>query len=404
MNAPRGYIDVDALTAQTSLEEAAAKCGVPPPPAGTGKEVRLDCVFGCPGDHAGRKEISVNTANPERVLLCHAYQCHFKGNLLSLMHGWLTGRRPAGDKLRGEEFQRVKVVLAGGSTDSLPSSREETKSTAAAKPIPEAPLKNRPLSQSGNEEARKLVDIDAKFIVDPASMNPGAAAYIRRHPCLSPVWMKKWQCGYLPQDGGGDKRGWSLRGHILYPVLSEAGHVLAWIGRDPNYEQKEQEFLALKPEARGGKKPPMKHRVPQGFHRGLELFGQQASRLQELGYREKVARTGIVVVEGFNDVIGLDSLGIPAVAMMSNRITEGQVEKVARWAQQLAGGKVSLLFDCEPTGDEGAKEALWLFAQRGLDVRLGWSRAMHGGAFDGRQPESITADEWNSAMCPAVER
>jgi hypothetical protein len=76
--------------------------------------------------------------------------------------------------------------------------------------------------------------------------------------------------------------------------------------------------------------------------------------------------------------------------------------KVDRWARGLAGGKVTLLFDADEPGDEGAKEAHWLFAQRGLDVRLGWSRAMHGGAFAGRQPENITADEWEHVVLPAL--
>ncbi len=66
---------------------------------------------------------------------------------------------------------------------------------------------------------------------------------------------------------------------------------------------------------------------------------------------------------------------------MSNRITEQQIEKIVRLAKQLAKGKVSLLFDCEQTGDEGAKEAAWQLVQRGLEVRLGWSQGMHGGAF-----------------------
>ena len=153
-----------------------------------------------------------------------------------------------------------------------------------------------------------------------------------------------------------------------------------------------------------GATAPIKHRFPKGFHRGLELFGQQASRLKEPGYRESIARYGIIVVEGFNDVIGLDNLGIPAVAIMSNRITEHQIEKIARWAKQLANGKVSLLFDCEQTGDDGAKEALWFFAERGLDVRLGWSQAMHGGAFKGRQPEQLNRDEWNSVIQPVLVR
>ena len=36
-------------------------------------------------------------------------------------------------------------------------------------------------------------------------MNPTAASYIRRHPALSSESMTKWRCGYLPNDGGGDK-------------------------------------------------------------------------------------------------------------------------------------------------------------------------------------------------------
>ena len=83
---------------------------------------------------------------------------------------------------------------------------------------------------------------------------------------------------------------------------------------------------------------------------------------------------------------------------MSNRITESQVEKVANWARQIAEGKVTLLFDCEQTGDDGAKEALWLLAERGLNVRLGWSQAMHGGEYKGWQPESLTREEWETVI------
>ena len=89
---------------------------------------------------------------------------------------------------------------------------------------------------------------------------------------------------------------------------------------------------------------------------------------------------------------------------MSNRIAEGQVEKIVRWSKQLAGGKVVLLFDCEQAGDDGAKEALWMLSQRGLHVRLGWSQAMHGDAFEGRQPESLTLEEWEGAVRPVMEQ
>jgi len=98
-------------------------------------------------------------------------------------------------------------------------------------------------------------------------------------------------------------------------------------------------------------------------------------------------------VEGFNDVIGLDNLGVPALGIMSNRMTEAQVGKIARWAKQVGSGRVTLMFDCDPGGVEGAKEALWYFAEQRLDVRLAWSPSMHGGAFAGKQPEALTREE-----------
>ncbi len=396
------YQSVDDAQAQTSLPEAAAKCNVILEAQGTGRQVRLDCLFNCPGDHAGKRELSVDTGNPQKVFACHAYQCQMRGNLLTLMHGWLTGTRPIGDKLKGEEFKRVRGVLLGDSPtpsgESIPSPVAKTSETQAA------PARNVPLAQSENEKARELVTLDEKFLRDVAHMPPSAASYVRRHGCLTPAMMEKWRVGVLPQDGGADKRGWSLRGQLLYPIFGEDGKLLAWAARDPQFEIKEQAFNALHPDERAKEKKPAKHRFPVDFHRGLELFGQHAARLSEPGFREVIAGCGILVVEGFNDVLGLDALGVPAVAIMSNKITEHQVSKIERFAKNLSGGKVTLLFDNDDAGDDGAKESLWLLGQRGLDVRLGWARAMHGGKFAGRQPENLTAEEWEKAIRPAIVR
>ena len=221
---------------------------------------------------------------------------------------------------------------------------------------------------------------------------------IHWHPCLTPETMAKWRCGYLPNDGGGDKRGWSLRGHILYPVLSESDKVLTWVGRDVLHEAKEREYQQLTPTERQGQEPPAKHRFPKGFHRGQELYGQQASRLTEPGYREFIQQHGLTLVEGFNDVINLDTLGIPALAIMSNRMTDAQGEKVIRFAKLLGTSRVNLMFDCDNLGTAGAKEALWFFAQSQMDVRLAWSPSTHNGGFNGKQPESISGAEMGSIL------
>ena len=394
MSKPVGYIDVDRLQAETTLEGAAAKCGVPLDVKGSGAEVRIDCQFGCSGDHSGRKEIAINTENPQKIFQCHAYECGFRGNLLTLMHGFLTATKPSGGKLKGDEFQRVKKVLAGTADANIARSatKQPSATAEAGSKTPPIPV-NKPLIEASEERVRELHNIDEKLIRDVATMNPIAAGYIRRHPCLSSESMTKWRCGYLPNDGGGDKRGWSLRGSILYPVLSELGKVLAWAGRDVQFEQKEKEYQQLSPAERSGMEPPAKHRFPKGFHRGIELFGQQVSRLQEPGYREFISKHGLIIVEGFNDVIGLDNLGIPALGIMSNRMTEPQGEKVIRFARQLGVNRVNLMFDCEPSGVEGAKEALWFFAERQLDVRLVWSPAMYESKYSGRQPESLSRSE-----------
>lgn len=392
-----GYINIDELQARTSLEDAATKCGALFDLKGSGKEVRIDCPFGCSGDHCGHKEVAINSENPQKVFLCHAYACKFRGNLLTLMHGWLTGSRPAGDKLKGEEFRRVRDLLAGtlSATKQHPTSPKPD--LVRGTPPPATHL-NVPLIRSTDERVRELHDIDSKFLVDPAGMNPAASSYVRTHACLSPESMKKWRCGYLPNDGGGDKRGWSLRGHIVYPVLSEDSHVLAWVGRDVNYEEKEREFQRLPAEERVTKSPPAKYHFPKGFQRGQELFGQQGSRLRESGYREYIQQFGLIVTEGMNDTIALDALHIPSVAIMSNHMTTAQVERVTKWAKALARGQVTLMFDCDEPGDEDAKEALWLLTQRGLSVRLAWSSAMHAGMFRGRQPESLRAGEINALI------
>lgn len=396
MTSPK-YASVDDLQAQTTLPEAAAKCGITLDVAGTGKQVRIDCPFNCVGDHAGRREISVDTSNPQKVFACHAYGCQVRGNLLTLMHGWRNGALPAGGKLKGDEFKRVRDLLTG---TVAPTGDSPTPAIAPQKNS--GLTKNIPLGKSDNEKARELVTLDEKFLRDVAVMPPAAASYIRRHASLTPEAMTKWRVGVLPGDGGRDKRGWSLRGQVIYPVLGVDGEVLAWVARDPQFEAKLQAFDAMSSEERGREKKPAKHRFPVDFHRGLELFGQQASRLQEPGYRETIAACGIIIVEGFNDVIGLDNLGVPSSAIMSNKITEQQVAKVERWARSLASNRVTILFDADPEGDEGAKEAHWLLAQRGLDVRLGWSQAMHGGQFAGRQPETLTHEEWEQVVRPLI--
>jgi hypothetical protein len=51
------------------------------------------------------------------------------------------------------------------------------------------------------------------------------------------------------------------------------------------------------------------------------------------------------------------------------------------------------MFDCDDAGVDGMKAAMWLLAERKLDVRLAWSPEMHGKQFVGKQPEMLSQRE-----------
>ena len=94
----------------------------------------------------------MNTENPQKVFMCHAYQCGFRGNLLTLMHGWLTGSRPAGNKLTGDEFHRVKNLLA--SDAAVPTKTDRVAPIAADDSPPPFSTRNVPLAESDDPKIR----------------------------------------------------------------------------------------------------------------------------------------------------------------------------------------------------------------------------------------------------------
>ena len=94
-------------------------------------------------------------------------------------------------------------------------------------------------------------------------------------------------------------------------------------------------------------------------------------------------------------MIRLDTLGVPAVGLCSNAIPREQAVKAAQLARQFTGGIVIIFLDCDPEGETGMKQALGYLAEL-VPVRLAWTRNMYGGKFKGRQPESLSPDEWKT--------
>ncbi len=387
-----GYVNVDELIAQVTPHQVATFFGVPFPADASG-EVRIPSVFAERGKgESSYGALTINLDEPQNPIYCHVTGT--RGNLLTLIHGFKHHRPPASGKLRGDEFKeaarilqeiagKVDVVLSGAPTPTatapvLVSSEPKTS---------ESVRRNIPLKHSDNERARSLVTLHEQLVVDVAEMSPAAAAYFRSRPFLTPDVCRKWRMGYLPHSASS-----LLRGRIVYAYSNEQDDILSYFGRDPQFEQ---HWLEWEQAGRPDDKRPMKHRFVKDFHRGLELYGQNgAGRLQEPQIRESLQSVGLVVVEGPNDVIRMDMLGVAAVGLCSNKATDEQIEKLSRFARKTAYGRIVLLPDNDAEGEVGFKELLWRLSQSdGVKVKLGWSNSMFGGVFAGRQPESLTFEE-----------
>ena len=385
-----GYVNVDELMPQITVDQAAQFYGVVLSELQqVGKEIRTRCFLNCGrAEETGDRALAIRADSPAKQWKCHQYDCGKGGNLVSMCDLMKPGTHSDG-RPRGERFKAIRDDLKAMVSGLLAADTPVVVS-AKREPAAEPPKTNPPLAQSDNERARTLVNLDEKFLVEPdETMNKFAAAYLRRRSYLTPGVCRQWRMGYLPHDvGGQDKSGGTMRGKVVYGLANEAGEIVTWFGRDPEFEPKHAKWEATD---RSGREPQKFHFV-KGFHRGLELYGQHV--LHHADAAEQLQRVGLLIVEGPNDVIRLATLGAPAVAILSNHITSEQAERAGKLADQHAGGVMTLMLDLDAEGQNGVGQALAELAQYGR-VQLAWSARMHGGEFRGRQPESLTPVEWD---------
>lgn len=379
--------DLDDLIRGTSIVDVFAFYGHQFPEKRSGNNLRMPCpIDGCEPSSYG--QLSVNTS-PPYFMKCHT--CGVHGHIMTLM--WmLKHRRPTtgGGVPKGDEYREILEdlrTIQGYEPSDAPRRSELSPSVAGEKAAAESEsvtLRNTPLARSDNERVRDLVQLPDQLVSDVAEMSPAASRYFRSRPYLTPEMCRKWTVGYLPSSAKG-----TMRGRITYGIESESGELLAFAGRDPDYEAKRSKWLRNQSDPE-----PIKYRFPTAkyFRRGLELYGQQARRIAEEGYGDKIAEIGVLVVEGMNDVLRLDAEGVPAVALMSNDVTDEQVAKIVRWARQLASGRVSLMLDNDDQGREGAKSTLWKIARHTPALVVDYAA---------QQPEQLSSEEIE-AICQEV--
>lgn len=259
-------MNVDELIPQISLEQAATFYGIGLPELKRiGSETRSACFLNCGKSQAtGDRALAIQEQEPAKKWKCHQYGCTKGGNLVSLCDLMKAGT-DAGGRPRGQRFKDIAADMKAMVDGVLRGTIAPEVVSATVQPVAEVKV-NVPLKDSTNERVRVLTDLDRKFLVDVADMSAKASAYFRRRPFLTPDVCRAWRMGYLPHDvGGEDKSGGTMRGKIVYPYLSEAGDVLSWFGRDPEFEEKRARWSTLDKT----EKEPIKFAFVKGFHRGL---------------------------------------------------------------------------------------------------------------------------------------
>jgi DNA primase len=79
--------------------------------------------------------------------------------------------------------------------------------------------------------------------------------------------------------------------------------------------------------------------------------------LKDRRLKESLGKQGLFVVEGQNDVIRLDTLGLPAVALCSNKATETQINKLEQLARTASQSRLVLTPDNDEEAEEESEES-----------------------------------------------
>jgi DNA primase len=163
-----------------------------------------------------------------------------------------------------------------------------------------------------------------------------------------------------PEDGGAPYD--RFRERIIFPIADARGRTVSFGGR------------ALDPEARAkylnGSESPL-------FHKGRVLYGlPEARKLLHAGGEG----AGLVVVEGYMDVIACQRAGVAAVASMGTALTEEQMEALWRLHDE-----PTLCFD----GDRAGRAAAFRAIDRALPVLKPGRSLKFAMALGGKDPDDV---------------
>ncbi|MES2503845.1 MAG: CHC2 zinc finger domain-containing protein [Myxococcota bacterium] len=166
-----------------------------------------------------------------------------------------------------------------------------------------------------------------------------ALSYLTRQRKYSTDFIDKMELGY-----GGAVSG-LFQGRITIPIKNHRGQLVAFGGRIFNDSEKSRPKY-------------VNSAASELYDKGHVLYGLFES-LPLIKTQKRV-----VLVEGYFDVMALLAVGIPAVAPCGTSLTEGHLELIHKYTDQ-----VVLCFDQDSAGHLAHEKALLMFLSKGFSVQ-----------------------------------
>ena len=184
------------------------------------------------------------------------------------------------------------------------------------------------------------------------------------------------EAGLLIAPEGGGAPYDRFRDRLIFPILDDRSRVVSFGGRAMNPDDRAK-YL-------NGPESPL-------FHKGATLYGMPEAR-KLLGTSKQA---GLVVVEGYMDVIACQRAGIPAVAPMGTALTEEQMARLWRVTPEPI-----LCFDGDAAGQRAAGRAV----ERALPLLKPGRSFRFCLLTDGRDPDDMLREAGAPALREALAR
>jgi DNA primase len=291
-------------------------------PAGR-RQVKVACPF-----HDDRTpSLSINLEEGKwQCFGCHEhgntleFVCRMEGHDPTTKDGLYAGALTA-LSIMGQAPEAFTATQGTRQATGSPPQRTKAAKRPESQPAAEPPKAEPPVASGEPPASRHNPVLELELTLDPA--HPFLAAR-----GLPPEVAREFGLGYC--DRG------LMKGRIAIPIRDEQGQLVAFAGR-----------FAADPVPDGTER----YKLPRHFHKSLVLFN--LDRAQALGKKH------LVLVEGFWSVFRLHRAGIPVASPLGSTVSPEQAALLPA-----AGFRyVTLLFDGDDAGRQGAAEALSLIGQ-----------------------------------------